>query len=104
MNNNYWDLTSTATAVEMYKDGADLESIASALNRTTRSVLTKLVKEGVYHKEIATKRLKKEELVDSINGLLGTSLTSLKAMTHIDLTNLLESLKSALELRGNSTL
>lgn len=44
---NYTDLQTTQ-AVQAYKAGETVERIAQALNKTTRSVVAKLVSEGVY--------------------------------------------------------
>ena len=58
----------TAQLVAFYKDGTSVESLATMFGKTTRSVVAKLSREGVYQaKTKATvSRVKKAELVDRI--------------------------------------
>ena len=58
----------TAQLVAFYKDGTSVESLATMFGKTTRSVVAKLSREGVYQaKTKATvARVKKAELVDRI--------------------------------------
>lgn len=100
MQNNYWDIETTLTAIDLYKSGVEPEDIAEALNRTTRSVIVKLSKEGVYQKTVTPKRLRKEEILDRICKLLeleGSSLDTLKLATHEQLSLLLTSLTKLLD-------
>ena len=60
----------TATVIEQYSSGVDLDAIAESVGKTVRSVRSKLVREGVYvaqPKQTAAKRegpTKKELLRD----------------------------------------
>jgi len=58
----------TAQLVANYKAGATVEALATMFGKTTRSVVAKLSREGVYQaKSKATvARVKKAELVDRI--------------------------------------
>lgn len=97
---NYWDIESTLKAIELYNNDFSIEEIAEALDRTSRSVIVKLAKEGVYNKPQNTKRLRKEEILWRICVLLElkqSSLDTLKLGTHEQLTLLLSSLQKALE-------
>lgn len=103
----YWDISTTCTAIEMYKNGVSPEEIAERLNRTTRSVVVKLAKEGVYNKKESTTRLKKEDLVCAVESLLNLDtgvLVSLKSGTHESLNALYNALKSKLETHCKNTL
>ena len=66
---NYTD-EMTATVIEQYSSGVDLDAIAESVGKTVRSVRSKLVREGVYvaqPKQTAAKRegpTKKELLRD----------------------------------------
>ena len=66
---NYTD-EMTATVIEQYSSGVDLDAIAESVRKTVRSVRSKLVREGVYvaqPKQTAAKRegpTKKELLRD----------------------------------------
>lgn len=100
MQNNYWDIETTLKAIELYNNGFSIEEIAEALNRTSRSVIVKLAKEGVYSKPQNVKRLRKEEILEKICELLElekSSLDTLKLATHEQLTLLLTSLTKLLE-------
>ena len=61
----------TAQLVANYKAGASVETLATMFGKTTRSVVAKLSREGVYQaKTRATvARIKKAELVDRIAAL-----------------------------------
>ena len=55
---NYTD-EMTATVIEQYSSGVDLDAIAESVGKTVRSVRSKLVREGVYvaqPKQTAAKR------------------------------------------------
>lgn len=59
----------TDKMVEMYKAGEAVEAIAAAVGRTSRSVIAKLSREGVYvskAKAEGAKRVTKSELVAKI--------------------------------------
>jgi hypothetical protein len=62
----------TFKAVEAYKAGTTVEQIAVELGKSTRSVVAKLSREGVYQpktKSTGQTRVKKAELVDRLAAL-----------------------------------
>ena len=64
----------TLEMVEQYKAGVPVEQIATALNKTTRSIVAKLSREGVYVAKSKTKgitRVKKAELVEQLANACG---------------------------------
>ena len=66
----------TLDLVNRYKAGEPVETIAEALGKTTRSVVAKLSREGVYQAKTATKgqaRVKKSDLVDQLALLCGVA-------------------------------
>ena len=65
----------TAQLVADYQAGVAVEAIAAALGKTTRSVVAKLSREGVYKtKAKATSpRVKKADLVDQIASKCGVA-------------------------------
>jgi hypothetical protein len=64
----------TAQLVANYKAGESVEQLAAMFGKTTRSVVAKLSREGVYQaksKTSGTTRVKKSELVDQIANRCG---------------------------------
>jgi len=63
----------TQLIVEQYRSGTPVEQIAQALGKTTRSVVAKLSREGVYvaKSKQAQPRVKKSELVERIAQAVG---------------------------------
>lgn len=62
----------TSQLVEAYKSGTTVEQIAQELGKSTRSVVAKLSREGVYEPKTKAKgetRVKKSELVDRLAAL-----------------------------------
>ena len=62
------------TIVEQYKSGTPVEQIAQAVGKTTRSVVAKLSREGVYvakSKTVGATRVKKSDLVERIANCVG---------------------------------
>jgi len=62
----------TTLLVEAYKAGTSIEQIASELGKSTRSIVAKLSREGVYQPKSKSKgetRVKKAELVDRLAAL-----------------------------------
>ena len=61
----------TAQLVAKYQDGVSVESLAEMFGKTTRSIVAKLAREGVYHAKTKNTitRVKKSELVDRIANL-----------------------------------
>lgn len=59
----------TTQVVEAYKAGTSVEQIATELGKSTRSIVAKLSREGVYQPKTKAKgetRVKKAELVDRL--------------------------------------
>ena len=77
----------TAQVIQLYQDGKTAEEIAEVVGKSTRSVVAKLAREGVYRsKEPAQpKRRKKADLVRDLSeslGLVAEQLESLEKATH----------------------
>ena len=72
-----------AEAVERYMRGDSVEAIAKDLGKTTRSVVAKLSREGVYvakSKAKATARVRKDVLVKQIADAIGASEEQLDSL------------------------
>lgn len=84
----------TQQVLQLYAQGVNLELIAETLNKSTRSILSKLVREGVYQAEPKPqRRLKKTEIIEQLAELLHTEpekLASLEKATHEHLQHLLD--------------
>jgi hypothetical protein len=66
----------TAQLVANYKAGATVETLATMFGKTTRSVVAKLSREGVYqakNKASGVARVKKADLVDAIANRVGVA-------------------------------
>jgi len=66
----------TAVLVAGYKAGTTVETLATQLGKSTRSVVAKLSREGVYQAKSKTSgvaRVKKSELVDAIANRVGVA-------------------------------
>ena len=66
----------TLDLVNRYKAGEAVETIATTMGKTTRSVVAKLSREGVYQAKTATKglaRVKKSDLVDQLAHFCGVA-------------------------------
>jgi predicted GTPase len=91
----------TAQAVADYQAGKTVETIAQAMGKTTRSVIAKLTKEGVYKskaKEAGKREMLKAEMVTEIATLTGVSeevLESLEKATGPALMAVLKALREA---------
>ena len=87
----------TTTALEAYAQGVSAEQIAQQLQKSTRSVVAKLVKEGVYEKPVAAPaRVRKLDLVHELSALLDLDpqqLESLEKAQHSALLAVVEKLK-----------
>lgn len=85
----------TAAIVEAYNAGKTVESIAEMLGKSTRSIVAKLSREGVYKKKeyvtkTGEKAIKKDSLADEIGAILG--------MNEADIESLTKANKSALKM------
>jgi hypothetical protein len=66
----------TAALVSGYQAGATVEVLATQLGKSTRSIVAKLSREGVYQaksKSTGVARVKKAELVDAIANRIGVA-------------------------------
>ena len=66
----------TAQLVANYKAGESVEQLATMFGKTTRSVVAKLSREGVYQAKSKTSgvaRVKKADLVDAIANRIGVA-------------------------------
>jgi hypothetical protein len=66
----------TAQLVQAYQDGVSVENLAAQLGRSTRSIVAKLSREGVYKaksKVSGFARVKKADLVDQIANRCGVA-------------------------------
>ena len=95
----------TAQLVAKYKDGTSVETLAEMFGKTTRSIVAKLSREGVYtakSKATGVARVKKAELVDRIAALCNASpeaFDSLEKANHEVLEAILTNLQWLLRLR-----
>ena len=89
----------TAQLVAKYQDGVSVENLATMFGKTTRSVVAKLSREGVYHaksKATGVTRVKKAELVDKIANLCNANpeaFDSLEKANHEVLEAILQNLR-----------
>ena len=89
----------TAQLVANYKAGATVETLATMFGKTTRSVVAKLSREGVYQakgKASGVTRVKKAELVDAIANRVGVApetFDSLEKANHEVLEVILQNLR-----------
>ena len=77
----------TNQAVQEYQAGTPIEAIALALGKSTRSVIAKLAREGVYTAKGKTgvTRVTKAVMVAAISAVVGRDLTSLEKSSYEDL-------------------
>lgn len=76
----------TAKLVSDYKAGVCVEAIAQELNKSVRSIVAKLSREGVYQrKEYKTKTgeivVKKDQHADAIGAILGLPENDVESLT-----------------------
>jgi len=89
----------TAALVSGYQSGATVEALATQLGKSTRSIVAKLSREGVYQaksKATGTARVKKSELVDAIANRIGVApevFDSLEKANHEVLETILANLR-----------
>lgn len=83
----------TARVLELYAEGVTVESIAETFGKTTRSIIAKLSREGVYKKkEYVTKTgekvEKKDQTADAIGAVLGLTEAEVESLTKANKTAL----------------
>ena len=77
----------TAQVIQLYSEGKTAEEIAATVGKSSRSVVAKLAREGVYKAKEPQqpRRRKKSELVSDLAtqlGLVAEQLESLEKATH----------------------
>lgn len=89
----------TAQIVADYEQGYTVEQIAESLGKSTRSIVAKLSREGVYRaktKAVGATRVRKADMVDQIAECLGVApevVESLEKATHESLEQVLAGLR-----------
>lgn len=83
----------TAQLVADYNAGATVESLAQALGKTTRSIIAKLSREGVYKKKeyvgkSGERPVKKDVTADAIGAIVGLSEGEIDSLTKANKTAL----------------
>ncbi len=83
----------TAQIVSAYKAGTAIETIAENMGRTTRSIIAKLSREGVYQKKVYTTKTgetvqKKDGYADAIGAILRMSEGEIDSLTKCNKTAL----------------
>lgn len=91
------DITTITDEYALEPTRETVDSLASRLNKTPRSIIAKLSALGVYQKaERVTKRgepvIMKAELVAKVQNAIGRELPSLNKMTKVDLQFMIEAL------------
>ena len=74
--------------VEMYTNGDPVVEIANVVNKTTRSVIAKLSREGVYvakTRKVVAGAVRKSDIVATIANRVGADLESLTKASKDDL-------------------
>ena len=99
MKNINYTPEQTAQLVAKSNDGVSVESLAEMFGKTTRSVVAKLSREGVYQaksKASGVARVKKADLVDAIANRVGVApetFDSLEKANHEVLEAILQNLR-----------
>lgn len=93
----------TAKLVEAYKTGTDVAKLAEMFGKTTRSIIAKLSREGVYQKKEYTtktgeKPVKKDVTADAIGAILRLSEGEIDSLAKANKT----ALKKIFEALANS--
>lgn len=74
----------TAEIVQLYLQGVDIEQIAQALGKTSRSIIAKLSREGVYKSKqkagTGSKRITKAQLLEQIATALGVEAIQIMSL------------------------
>ena len=85
------------TMVEMYTNGTPVRVIADEVGKSTRSVIAKLSREGVYvakPRKVATGAVRKADIVATIANHIGADLESLTKASKDDLVVLATAIQS----------
>lgn len=77
----------TKSMVESYQAGMSVEAIAQQLGKTTRSVVAKLSREGVYvaKTKLTQPRVKKADLVDKLAQACGVQAEQFESLEKANL-------------------
>lgn len=76
----------TARVIVGYTDGVSVESLAEEMGKTTRSIIAKLSREGVYKAKVYTTKVgepvvKKDAHADAIGSILNLSEPEIESLT-----------------------
>ena len=93
----------TAKLVSDYSNGVTVESIASELGKSARSIVAKLSREGVYTKKVRTTKtgesvVKKDAHADAIGAILQMAENDIESLTKANKS----ALKAIFEALANS--
>ena len=83
--------------VEMYTNGDSVVEISNVVGKSTRSVIAKLAREGVYvakPRKVATGAVRKADIVATIANHIGSDLESLTKASKDDLVVLATAIQS----------
>lgn len=83
--------------VEMYTNGDSVVEISNVVGKSTRSVIAKLAREGVYvakPRKVATGAVRKADIVATIANHIGADLESLTKASKDDLVVLATAIQS----------
>jgi response regulator RpfG family c-di-GMP phosphodiesterase len=83
----------TVAVLEAYASGTDVATIAESMGKTSRSIIAKLSREGVYQKKVYTSKTgeavqKKDETADAIGKILGLTEAETESLTKANKTAL----------------
>ena len=71
----------TAQVLQLYALSIDLETIGLTVNKSTRSIISKLVREGVYKTQaVEPPRLRKAQMIEQICTHLGLEYQELESL------------------------
>ena len=92
----------TDKMVSDYKAGMNVETIASSMGKTVRSVIAKLSREGVYKAKVRTNKtggeiIKKDTLVDALQMQFGLTDAEADSLTKANKTALVKVLTKFIE-------
>jgi Zn-dependent M32 family carboxypeptidase len=97
----------TASLIEQYQNGTSVEDLANIFSKTTRSIVAKLSRSGVYKKkEYISKTgnapIKKDAIADQIGMLLGFTEAEIESISKANKTALNKILDCVKESKLNS--
>ena len=83
----------TVAVLEAYASGTDVVAIAESMGKTTRSIIAKLSREGVYQKKAYVSKTgeavqKKDQTADAIGAILRMTEAEIESLTKANKTAL----------------